>query len=88
MRRLSQTTQFLRDVKRMKKRGKNIGKLKDVVLRLQHGLPLEPRLRDHALAGEWAPCRDCHIEPDWVLIYHVSPDELRLFRTGTHADIL
>ena len=87
MRSVWQSTQFLRDVKRMKKRGKDIGKLQAVVFRLQMGLPLEPRCRDHALAGEWLPCRDCHIEPDWLLIYEIYPDELRLVRTGTHADI-
>ena len=72
----------------MKKRGKDIEKLKALVLRLRQGLPLESRNRDHALTGDWTPCRDCHIEPDWILIYTIFPEELRLFRTGTHADIL
>jgi len=87
MRRLAQTTPFLRDIKRMKKRGKDIGKLQAIVSCLRRGLPLETRCRDHALAGEWSPCRDCHVEPDWILIYEIDPDELRLVRTGTHADI-
>ena len=86
MRRLAQSTSFVRDIKRMKKRGKDIAKLQAVVSLLRRGLPLEPRCRDHALAGEWSPCRDCHIEPDWILIYQTLPDELRLVRTGTHSD--
>ena len=63
MKQLSQTRQFAKDVKRMRKRGKDIEKLKALVTRLASGQALEPRYRDHALIGEWKNCRDCHLEP-------------------------
>ena len=87
MKQLSQTRQFAKDVKRMRKRGKDIEKLKAVVTRLASGQALEPRYRDHALAGEWKNCRDCHLEPDWVLIYSADERHLRLERTGSHSDL-
>ena len=73
MRRLSQTRQFSRDVKRMAKRGKDIAKLREVVTRLAEELPLDPRHRDHPLIGKLINCRDCHVEPDWILIYSMDP---------------
>ena len=87
MRTLSQTTQFSRDVKRMCKRGKDLEKLKEVVRLLASGSPLDPKFRDHPLTGPWKPSRDCHIEPDWILIYTVDANALRLERTGTHIDL-
>lgn len=87
MKRLSQTTQFARDVKRMRKRGKDLENLKRVVAALAEGRALEPRYRDHPLMGPWAGSRDCHVEPDWVLIYTSDKDSLRLERTGTHSDL-
>ena len=84
---LSQTTQFTRDVKRMRKRGKDIEKLKSIILRLARGECLEPKSRDHPLIGPWKDCRDCHVEPDWILIYSTNVDHLRLERTGTHNDL-
>lgn len=84
---LSQTTQFVRDVKRMTKRGKDITKLEQVVRILAEGERLDPRHRDHPLRGEWSGSRDCHIEPDWVLIYTTDAKSLRLERTGTHSDL-
>lgn len=87
MRRLSQTGQFSRDVKRMAKRGKDLDKLKEVVSKLAEAAPLEPRHRDHPLTGKWIRSRDCHIEPDWILIYTLAGDSLRLERTGTHSDL-
>lgn len=87
MRRVSQTSQFVKDLKRLSRRGKNLGKLKDVVRKLADGEPLEPRHRDHALSGQWSRSRDCHIEPDWLLIYTVDEKGLRLERTGTHSDL-
>jgi mRNA interferase YafQ len=87
MKRLFQTAQFSRDVKRMRKRGKDLEKLRAVVRRLAEGRPLEPKHRDHPLGGEWRDSRDCHIEPDWVLIYSLDPISLRLERTGAHADL-
>ncbi len=87
MKRLSQTTQFARDVKRLRKRGKDPEKLKAVVGKLARGEPLDAKYRDHALIGPWSDCRDCHIEPDWVLIYSTDLHNLRLERTGTHSDL-
>ncbi|MFW6151838.1 MAG: type II toxin-antitoxin system YafQ family toxin [Verrucomicrobiota bacterium] len=87
MKRVSQTTHFSRDIKKMRKRGKDLSKLREVVKQLASGKPLDPRLRDHALIGQWQPSRDCHIEPDWILIYTVGKTTLRLERTGTHSDL-
>ncbi len=87
MKRVSQTTHFSRDLKRMRKRGKDLSKLREVVKQLAVGKQLDPRHRDHALIGPWRPLRDCHIEPDWVLIYTTDEATLRLERTGTHGDL-
>jgi mRNA interferase YafQ len=87
MKRLSQTTQFSRDVKRMRKRRKDLSKLQEVVRLLAAGEALPPKHRDHPLIGPWAPSRDCHVEPDWILIYTADSETLRLERTGTHADL-
>ena len=87
MKALSQTTQFSRDVRRMRKRGKDLSKLRTVVGQLASGTPLDPRLRDHPLAGPWQASRDCHVEPDWILIYTADDYSLRLERTGSHGDL-
>jgi len=87
MKRVSQTTQFSRDVKRMRKRGKDLGRLQEVVRLLAAGTLLPPKHRDHPLIGSWAPSRDCHVEPDWILIYTADDASLRLERTGTHSDL-
>ena len=63
-----QTSQFKKDIKRLKKRGKDLEKLGDVVRLLAADEPLEEKHRDHALIGRWVGSRDCHIEPDWILI--------------------
>ena len=87
MKTVSQTTQFARDVKLMRRRGKDLGKLQVVVRRLAAGNGLPRKHRDHALAGSWQPSRDCHIEPDWILIYTADAEALRLERTGSHSDL-
>ena len=79
--------QFRRDTKRAQKRGKDMAKLRAVIEVLLAAEPLPPRLKDHSLSGEWSGFRDCHVEPDWVLIYRIEGDELILARTGTHADL-
>lgn len=84
---LSQTSQFKKDIKKLGKRGKDIDKIKTVIEFLLSGSPLPLKYRDHSLSGTWAGHRDCHIEPDWILIYRVSQDELRLERTGSHSDL-
>jgi mRNA interferase YafQ len=84
---VTQTTQFKKDVKRQRKRGKDLEKLKQVVELLVAGSELPASMRDHALSGNWALWRDCHIEPDWILIYKPLSDELILGRTGSHSDL-
>lgn len=87
MKRVSQTKQFHRDVKRMRKRGKDLSKLQALVRHLADGSPLSPQHRDHPLLGAWVPSRDCHVAPDWILVYTPGIDTLLLERTGTHADL-
>ena len=87
MRNLVRGTQFKHDVKLAVKRGKDMGKLRDLLLLLVEGKRLPPRYQDHPLSGEWKHHRDCHLEPDWVLIYKIDGDDLFLVRTGTHSDL-
>ena len=87
MRAIFQTSQFKRDFKRIKKRGKDLNKFKEVVSILAKSEALADRHHDHALIGEWSGSRDCHIEPDWLLIYRVEGDSLFLERTGSHSDL-
>lgn len=84
---LSQTTQFKKDIKKQIKRGKNPQNLKRVVELLLNEMPLPEKNKDHPLIGNWIGRRDCHIEPDWILIYRKSEDEIRLERTGSHSDL-
>jgi len=87
MKKVSQTKQFSRDVKRMRRRGKNLRKLQEIVKLLVEDTPFPPNHRDHPLSGPWQPSRDCHIEPDRILIYTADKASLRLERTGTHSDL-
>ena len=75
------TNKMKRDVKRIKKRGKNISKLVDVLDLLSTGKPLESKYRDHQLSGNMSDFRECHIEPDWLLIYRIEDD-----RSYYHCD--
>lgn len=87
MRRVTQRTQFRRDFKRQKRRGRDIEKLITVVGVLSKEGVLPRRLRPHKLSGDWGSVWECHVEPDWLLIYDVSDEEVLLIRTGTHADL-
>ena len=89
MRRFSRHSQFKKDVKRMKKRGKDLSKLRDALDHLIEGSQLPEKYHDHALVGNFGGKRDCHIEPDWLLIYSLSEDDSHVIfeRTGTHADL-
>jgi len=80
-------TQFQKDVKLMQRRGKDMNKLRDLVLLLFEGRPLPLAYKDHPLQGRWREYRDCHIEPDWVLIYKIESNELYLVRTVIHSDL-
>ncbi len=71
----------------MKKRGKSFDVFKQVIKQLIHGEPLDEKFRDHKLIGNYVGTRECHIEPDWLLIYEDHDDELILIRTGTHSDL-
>lgn len=84
---LSQTSQFKRDIQRQIKKGKDPKKISRIIAVLLKGDRLPSRYKDHPLKGRWKGRRDCHIEPDWVLIYRISSDEIRLERTGTHSDL-
>ncbi len=81
------TTAFKKDFKRLEKRGVDQEKLRRVIKLLLAEIPLEEQYRDHPLRGKFAGARDCHIEPDWVLIYAVVENGLRLIRTGSHTDL-
>ncbi|MCX4328558.1 MAG: type II toxin-antitoxin system YafQ family toxin [Lachnospiraceae bacterium] len=87
MLKLSSTTKFNKDLKLCKKRNYDLDLLYDVVniLRIPAELPLKNK--DHRLKGEYNDRRECHIAPDWLLIYRVKDDELVLDRTGTHSDL-
>jgi mRNA interferase YafQ len=84
-----ETTQFKKDCKLMRKRGKDLNELREVLELLQAGKPLPEKNRDHALIGDRAGFRECHIRPDWLLVYVVLNDRLvlTLMRTGTHSDL-
>lgn len=81
------TKQFERDTNRMKKRGKNIEKLKIIIRSLVVEELLDDIHRDHKLIGNWKGRRECHIESDWLLIYLVESDRVVFERTGSHADL-
>ncbi|MBW0002591.1 MAG: type II toxin-antitoxin system YafQ family toxin [Hyphomicrobiales bacterium] len=78
---------FRRDVKRAKKRGKDLTKLRELLGLLIVGEELPARYKDHSLKGNWTGWRDAHIEPDWLLLYRIAGQELHLTRTGTHSDL-
>ncbi len=81
------TTQFRKDYKRIKKQNKNPDKLKVVIEKLVAGEELGFKYRDHQLSGNWKDHRDCHIEPDWILIYRIKNNVLILERTGSHPEL-
>ena len=83
------SNRFRKDLKLARKRGLKLEKLDAVVEILANQLPLDTRYRDHALTGNYGDFRECHIEPDWLLIYRQDEGvlELFLFRTGSHSDL-
>lgn len=83
------TTRFQKDLKRAQKRGYNLSLLTTIIKQLAEGEALPEKNKDHPLSGDYAGCRECHITPDWLLIYEVADDELILYltRTGTHSDL-
>ena len=87
MLKIRRTSQFKKDVKRMLKRGQDLEKLLLVVQALSARRKLPARYRDHPFKGQHGDKRDCHIEPDWILLYAIEGNELVLYRTGAHLDI-
>ena len=80
---------FKKDFKRLVRRGYDVQLLEEVIDILVRQNPLPEKYRDHSLSGDYARCRECHITPDWLLIYEIKNDELILCltRTGTHSDL-
>ena len=87
MKAVFQTSQFRKDIKKAGKRGKDLTKLMEVIRLISNGSPLPDKHRDQPLSGNWSGSRDCHMEPDWLLIYRVDEECLFLERTGTHSDL-
>jgi mRNA interferase YafQ len=83
------TSQYRRERKLAQKRGRDISLLNDIINTLLEEKPLDPKHRDHPLTGDYAGFRECHIQPDWLLIYTVDKGQLVLTasRTGTHSDL-
>lgn len=83
------SNQFKKDLKLAQKRGLKLDKLRTVVNALAARQTLDEKYRDHSLTGNYRDFRECHIEPDWLLVYRVNEDELELFlfRTGSHSDL-
>ena len=87
MRTIRHTAQFKKDFKLAQRRGRNIKLLKEVLSSLANDQPLDVRYRDHALMGRYSGTRECHVQPDWLLIYRLTDEELVLVRLGSHADL-
>ncbi|MCG6154018.1 MULTISPECIES: type II toxin-antitoxin system YafQ family toxin [Leptospira] len=83
----SYTNQFNKDIKLQKKRKKDLTKLKEIMSQLIDGTPLSAKHKDHKLVGNYKNRKECHIEPDWLLIYKLDQNSIIFERTGTHADL-
>lgn len=87
MKRIRRSNQFKKDYRRMMKRGVSETKFREIVRKLVAGEPLPERCRLHMLSGDWDGFWECHIAPDWLLIYTFDEETVTLLRTGTHADL-
>ncbi len=83
------SNQFKKDLKLAAKRGYDMNKIKNVIEKLANGEILEAKYRDHLLTGDYGGFRECHIQPNWLLVYQIDNGQLVLFlaRTGTHSDL-
>lgn len=83
------TNKFQKDLKRVQKRGYDLSLLKEIIKKLANGETLPEKNKDHFLTGNYAGKRECHITPDWLLIYEIDGENLFLYltRTGTHSDL-
>lgn len=84
---VKRTSIFKSDYKKAIKQNKDIEKLKEVIITLCKNERLDPKYKDHPLSGKFKKYRDCHIEPDWVLIYEINEMELSLIRLGSHSEL-
>lgn len=82
-----QTTQFRRDLRKLKRQGKDLAQLLTVIELLAEEQELPANFRDHTLTGNWSGYSECHIRPDWLLIYQIDGDSLTLERSGSHSDL-
>ena len=87
MLKLNVASLFIKDRRRCIKRGYDMARLNDVVNTLLVPASLSANKKDHPLSGKWVNYRECHIQPDWLLIYRIDGKDLYLARTGTHADL-
>ncbi len=87
MKKVRTASKFRRDFKLAKKRGRDIDILTEVVELLREGEILNEMWKDHGLRGDWIGSRECHLTPDWMLIYEIAEDEIILQRTGSHSDL-
>lgn len=82
------TSSFKKDYKRLSRSGRYaMQQLQELTVQLANGVMLDGKHHDHALIGNWHYCRECHIKPDWLLIYQIKGNELILLRTGSHSDL-
>ena len=82
-----QTSSFKKDFKKIKKQKKDLKLMKELLLKLASADVLESKYKDHLLSGNYKNKRECHITPDWLLIYEVNEDDLVLYRTGSHSEL-
>ena len=87
MKTIKMSNQFIRDLKRVKRRGKVLSKLDYIVIKLSSDQKLEQKYKEHKLIGNYKGKLECHIESDWLLIYETSETDVILYRTGSHSDL-
>jgi mRNA interferase YafQ len=87
MKTIRRTRQFVQDVKRMQRQGRELEKLKRVFEALVKGESRAAKYQDHVLVGQYKGTRECHMEPDWLLIYELAETEIVLVTTGSHSDL-
>lgn len=78
---------FQKDLKKITKQRKNLAKLKSVMEDLINEKPLDRKFLDHPLKGDYTDCRECHLEPDWLLIYLIEKPNIKFLRTGSHSEL-
>ncbi len=81
------TSRFKKDLKKIQKSGKSLDDFKEVVVNLINGKKIERRFKDHKLTGNYKSRRECHIAPDWLLVYKIEGDNIIFERTGSHSDL-